>query len=194
MKKYWWAWIVVILFVCGGYVMSISNSLASKQQDIEAQQGQIQTVLQRRADLIPNIVASVKGSQGQESKVYGEIAEARTQYYNANKSYDKATTTDEKTSSLAKQDSAMNIMIGSIKENYPDLKSNDQMSKLIVQLEGSENRISMERQKYNTTVKVYNNKVVRFPTSMVAGMLGKHTYQYYQADSTSQSVPAVNFK
>lgn len=184
------AGVVVLLGV--GAVGSVNN-MTAQEQNAESQLSNIQIALQRRHDLIPNLVSSVAGSQKQEQKVYGQIADARTQYYNANKSYKNADTADAKTQALEKQESALNIMVGSIKENYPDLKSNQQVSDLMVELEGSENRISVERQKYNNVVKSYNTTVKRFPTSILAGMTGHTALHYYQADSSAETAPTVNF-
>lgn len=184
------AGVVVLLGVCA--VGSVNN-MTAQEQNAESQLSNIQIALQRRHDLIPNLVSSVAGSQKQEQKVYGQIADARTQYYNANKSYKNADTADDKTQALEKQESALNIMVGSIKENYPDLKSNQQVSDLMVELEGSENRISVERQKYNNVVKSYNTTVKRFPTSILAGMTGHTALHYYQADSGAETAPTVNF-
>lgn len=184
------AGVVVLLGV--GAVGSVNN-MTAQEQNAESQLSNIQIALQRRHDLIPNLVSSVAGSQKQEQKVYGQIADARTQYYNANKSYKNADTADDKTQALEKQESALNIMVGSIKENYPDLKSNQQVSDLMVELEGSENRISVERQKYNNVVKSYNTTVKRFPTSILAGMTGHTALHYYQADSSAETAPTVNF-
>lgn len=184
------AGVVVLLGV--GAVGSVNN-MTAQEQNAESQLSNIQIALQRRHDLIPNLVSSVAGSQKQEQKVYGQIADARTQYYNANKSYKNADTADDKTQALEKQESALNIMVGSIKENYPDLKSNQQVSDLMVELEGSENRISVERQKYNSAVKSYNTTVKRFPTSILAGMTGHTALHYYQADSSAETTPTVNF-
>ena len=184
------AGVVVLLGV--GAVGSVNN-MTAQEQNAESQLSNIQIALQRRHDLIPNLVSSVAGSQKQEQKVYGQIADARTQYYNANKSYKNADTADDKTQALEKQESALNIMVGSIKENYPDLKSNQQVSDLMVELEGSENRISVERQKYNSAVKSYNTTVKRFPTSILAGMTGHTALHYYQADSGAETAATVNF-
>lgn len=184
------AGVVVLLGV--GAVGSVNN-MTAQEQNAESQLSNIQIALQRRHDLIPNLVSSVAGSQKQEQKVYGQIADARTQYYNANKSYKNADTADDKTQALEKQESALNIMVGSIKENYPDLKSNQQVSNLMVELEGSENRISVERQKYNNVVKSYNTTVKRFPTSILAGMTGHTALHYYQADNSAETAPTVNF-
>lgn len=184
------AGVAVLLGV--GAVGSVNN-MTAQEQNAESQLSNIQIALQRRHDLIPNLVSSVAGSQKQEQKVYGQIADARTQYYNANKSYKNADTADDKTQALEKQESALNIMVGSIKENYPDLKSNQQVSDLMVELEGSENRISVERQKYNNVVKSYNTTVKRFPTSILAGMTGHTALHYYQADSSAETAPTVNF-
>jgi Uncharacterized conserved protein len=175
-----------------GAVHSVNN-MTSQEQTAESQLSNIQIALQRRHDLIPNLVSSVAGSQKQEQKVYGQIADARTQYYNANKSYKNADTAEEKTQALEKQESALNVMVGSIKENYPDLKSNQQVSDLMVELEGSENRISVERQKYNNIAKSYNTTVKRFPASILAGMTGHTALHYYQADSSAETAPTVNF-
>lgn len=184
------AGVVVLL---GVYAVGSVNNMTAQEQNAESQLSNIQIALQRRHDLIPNLVSSVAGSQKQEQKVYGQIADARTQYYNANKSYKNADTADDKTQALEKQESALNIMVGSIKENYPDLKSNQQVSDLMVELEGSENRISVERQKYNNVVKSYNTTVKRFPTSILAGMTGHTALHYYQADSSAETAPTVNF-
>lgn len=184
------AGVVVLLGV--GAVGSVNN-MTAQEQNAESQLSNVQIALQRRHDLIPNLVSSVAGSQKQEQKVYGQIADARTQYYNANKSYKNADTADDKTQALEKQESALNIMVGSIKENYPDLKSNQQVSDLMVELEGSENRVSVERQKYNNVVKSYNTTVKRFPTSILAGMTGHTALHYYQADSSAETAPTVNF-
>lgn len=184
------AGVVVLL---GVSAVGSVNNMTAQEQNAESQLSNIQIALQRRHDLIPNLVSSVAGSQKQEQKVYGQIADARTQYYNANKSYKNADTADAKTQALEKQESALNIMVGSIKENYPDLKSNQQVSDLMVELEGSENRISVERQKYNNVVKSYNTTVKRFPTSILAGMTGHTALHYYQADSNAETAPTVNF-
>ncbi|MBS9335290.1 LemA family protein [Fructobacillus sp. M1-13] len=183
---------LVILIVLSLFISS-SNGLNQKQQNVDAATGEIQTALQNRADLIPNLVNAVKGSQGQESAVYGKIADARTQYNQAKQSYDKASGQDQKTSAMQNQDKAFNLMVSTINENYPDLKSSDQMSTLMAQLEGVNNRVTYERKKYNKAVSDYNNSVVSFPASLVASMTGHQKMAYYQADSSAQSNPTVDF-
>ncbi|MCK8624515.1 LemA family protein [Apilactobacillus xinyiensis] len=183
---------LVIIFIGGGFIKT-SNGLATKQQDVEAQLGQVQTVLQRRADLIPNLVNAVKGQQKQEKEVYGEISKARTEYYNSQKKYNSSNNTNDKVNALDEQSKSLNVLVGSIKEAYPNLTSSNTMHDLIVQMEGTENRISVERNKYNRVAREYNNKIVKFPGSLVAGMTGHSKVNYFSADTNAQKAPTVNF-
>ncbi|CAK8054539.1 LemA family protein [Eupransor demetentiae] len=185
--------IAALVVIFGGSFVSSSNGMNRKQQDVEEQTGAVQAALQNRADLIPNLVNAVKGSQGQESKVYGQIAEARTRYNNAKSDYDKADSQDAKTSAMQNQEKAMNVMVSSINENYPNLKSSDQMSTLMAQIEGADNRVTYQRLKYNKTVRAYNDKVVAFPSSIVAGMTNHKKMSYFAADASAQKNPEVNF-
>ncbi|CAI2693212.1 Protein LemA [Apilactobacillus kunkeei] len=195
-KKGWFislAVIIVVLFaLIGGFIKS-ANSLATSEQGVEEQLGQVQTVLQRRADLIPNLVNAVKGQQKQEKSVYSDITKARTQYYSAKNQYNNASSTSDKVNALNTQERSLNILVGSIKEAYPNLASNSNMQTLMVQLEGSENRISVERNRYNQAARAYNDKIVKFPGSIVAGMTGHKKVNYFTADSNAQNAPSVNF-
>lgn len=195
-KKGWFislAVVVVVLFaLIGGFIKS-ANSMATSEQGVEEQLGQVQTVLQRRADLIPNLVSAVKGQQKQEKSVYGDIAKARTEYYNAKTKYSNASSTSDKVSALSSQERSLNVLVGSIKEAYPKLSSNSNMQTLMVQLEGSENRISVERNRYNQAARAYNDKLVKFPGSLVASMTGHKKVNYFTADTSAQNAPAVNF-
>ncbi|GAP01377.1 LemA family protein [Fructobacillus fructosus] len=175
------------------FFVSGSNGLNREQQNVDAATGEVQTALQNRADLIPNLVNAVKGSQGQESAVYGKIAEARTQYNSAKQSYDNASSQDQKTSAMQSQDRAFNLMVSTINENYPNLKSSDQMNTLMAQLEGVNNRVTYERKKYNKAVQAYNNRVVSFPSSLIASMTNHQKMAYFQADSNAQANPTVDF-
>ncbi|MDR0899326.1 MAG: LemA family protein [Lactobacillaceae bacterium] len=185
--------VVAVIVIIFGSFIGTANGLARAEETVSAQQANVATALQRRGDLIPNLVNAVKGSQGQESSIYKTIAEARTQYYNASNKYDNATTTDQKATALNDQAKALNIIVGSIQENYPTLKSADQMDTLMTQLEGTENRIQVERLKYNKDVKTYNTKLVTFPSSLVAGMTGHTRLDYFQNDSSTNSAPVVDF-
>ncbi|GAP03109.1 hypothetical protein FPFC_041020 [Fructobacillus pseudoficulneus] len=184
--------VLVFILLIGGFISS-ANGLSRKEQQVDAATGGIQTALQNRADLIPNLVNAVKGSQGQESAIYGKIAEARTQYNQAKQSYDSANSQDQKTSAMQSQDKAFNLMVSTINENYPTLKSADQMQTLMAQLEGVNNRVTYERKVYNQAVQDYNNKVVSFPGSLVASMTNHHKLNYFAADSSAQSNPTVDF-
>ncbi|MBS9338580.1 LemA family protein [Fructobacillus sp. M2-14] len=187
------AGIVAVFLILIMMFVSSSNGLNKQEQNVDAATGEIQTALQNRADLIPNLVNAVKGAQGQESAIYGKIADARTQYNQAKQSYDNASSQDKKTSAMQGQDRAFNLMVSTIQENYPDLKSSDQMGTLMAQIEGANNRVTYERKKYNQAVQDYNNKVVSFPSSLVAGMTGHSKMAYYQADESAQKNPTVDF-
>ncbi|MCK8606842.1 LemA family protein [Apilactobacillus ozensis] len=184
--------ILIVIIIASGFIRT-SNKLATKEQDVEAQLGQVQTVLQRRADLIPNLVNAVKGQQKQEKEVYGEISKARTEYYNSQKKYSDSNNTNDKVKALDEQSKSLNVLVGSIKEAYPNLASSNTMHDLIVQMEGTENRISVERNKYNRVAREYNNQVVKFPGSIVAGMTGHQKINYFSADTSAQKAPSVNF-
>lgn len=185
--------VALIIVIFGGGFIASSNGLNRAQQDVEESTGSVQTALQNRADLIPNLVNAVKGSQGQESAVYGKIADARTQYNQAKSSYGSANSQDQKTSAMQNQEKALNVMVSAINENYPNLKSGDQITVLMAQIEGADNRVTYQREKYNKAVRAYNNKVVSFPNSLVAGLTGHQKLQYFSADSSAQSNPVVDF-
>ncbi|MEI5993468.1 LemA family protein [Candidatus Enterococcus mansonii] len=178
------ALIVVILF--GIFGISQYNGLAKKEQSVESQWSQVENVMQRRADLVPNLVNSVKGSMQQEQKVFGDIAKAREAYGSANKDSDKIKASQE-------LDQSVGTLINVINENYPELKSNNNVQTLMTQLEGTENRISVERKRYNDVVKEYNEQVVSFPKNIFANMMGLGKKEYFKAEPTASSVPSVNF-
>lgn len=193
-KKLGTGWIIAIIIaaivlIFGGSYIHYSNSLNSAKQDYEQQQGDLQSALQRRADLIPNLVSSVKGSMNQEKKIFGQIAKARQNYNSAAKS---GSTKDQANASAQLSATTANL-INVINERYPKLASNDNVRRLMDQLEGSENRINLARRRYNAAIKTYNNKVVRFPSSAVASMKGLKSRAYFQADKNAQKVPTVNF-
>lgn len=181
--------IALLLLIFGGGYIHYSNSLNSAKQDYEQQQGDLQSALQRRSDLVPNLVNSVKGSMGQEKKVFGQIAQARKEYNTAAKS---GNTKDQANASAQLSATTANL-INVINERYPKLTSNDNVRRLMDQLEGSENRINLARRRYNDAIKIYNNKVVRFPSSMVANMKNMKTKSYFKADENAQKAPKVDF-
>lgn len=177
--------VLVIVGLLAVFGITQYNSLAKEEQAVEAQLSQVDNVMQRRADLIPNLVNSVKGSMGQEQKVFGDIAEAR-------KAYGNASTDEEKIETSQALDQSVGTLVNVINENYPELKSNENVQTLMTQLEGSENRISVERKRYNEAVQTYNQKVVSFPKNIFANMMGLGKKPYFEAQPGAENVPEVD--
>lgn len=178
--------VVVVLILI--WFFGTRNSLVSLKEEVEMQQSQIETTLQRRSDLIPNLVATVKGYANHEEKVFTEIAEARSKLAGSIKSGDMKSISEAKDT----LDSALSRLLA-ISENYPDLKASEQFIALQDELAGTENRISVARQHYNEKVNTYNTEVQKFPTSIVAGMSGYYLLQYFEADEAAKEVPKVDF-
>lgn len=170
------------------WFLSTQNNLVSLKEDVEMQKSQIETTLQRRSDLIPNFVATVKGYTAHEEKIYTEIADAR---YKLTGSIETGNI-----ESMIEANDALNSSISkllAISENYPELKSSEQFVALQDELAGTENRITVARQYYNEKVKTYNTSVKRFPSSIVAKAKGFSPIQYFEADENSKTVPEINF-
>ena len=164
------------------------NSLVSLKEDVEMQQSQIETTLQRRNDLIPNLVTTVKGYATHEKEVFTEIADARAKLSGSIESGNME--------SISEANNALDSALGrllAISENYPELKASEQFIALQDELAGTENRISVARQYYNEKVKTYNTTVQSFPSSIIAGMSGYYPLQYFEADESAKKVPEVNF-
>src|SRR5437764_6720812 len=177
--------VLIALFVFGQYV-SVRNTLVSKNEAVKAAWSQVDVVLQRRADLIPNLVETVKGYAQQEQKVFGDIAKARSALLSAG-------TPEQKIAANSQLDGALGRLLV-IVENYPQLKSNENFLRLQDELAGTENRISVERKRYNDTLQDYNTYVQQFPNSVFAGWAGfKPNDAYFQASEGSRTVPKVNF-
>lgn len=178
--------VVVLLAVF--WFFGTRNSLVSLKEDVEMQQSQIETTLQRRSDLIPNLVATVKGYANHEEEVFTEIADARSKLAGSIESGDMK--------SISEANNALDSALGrllAISENYPDLKASEQFIALQDELAGTENRIAVARQHYNEKLNTYNTTVQRFPTSIVAGMSGYYPMQYFEADESAKEVPKVDF-
>jgi LemA protein len=177
--------VVLILFGVGKYI-GVKNTLVAKNEAVKTSWSQVDIVLQRRADLIPNLVETVKGYAKQEQTVFGDIAKARSQLLNAG-------TPEQKISANAQLDGALGRLL-LIVENYPQLKSNENFLRLQDELAGTENRIAVERQRYNDTLKDYNIYVQQFPNNVFASSLGyKPNTAYFAATEGSREVPKVNF-
>jgi LemA protein len=172
--------------VCFGAYVSTKNTLVSKNEAVKSAWSQVDVVLQRRADLIPNLVETVKGYAKQEQTVFDDIAKARSQLLSAGTPQDKIAANGQ-----------LDRMLGrllSLTENYPQLKSNENFLRLQDELAGTENRISVERKRYNDTLQDYNTYVQQFPNSVFAGWAGfKANDAYFQASEGSRAVPKVNF-
>lgn len=178
--------VVVLLAVF--WFFGTRNSLVSLKEDVEMQQSQIETTLQRRSDLIPNLVATVKGYTTHEEEVFTEIADARSKLAGSIESGDME--------GISEANNALDSALGrllAISENYPDLKASEQFIALQDELAGTENRIAVARQYYNEKVKTYNTTVQKIPTSIVAGISGYYPMQYFEADESAKEVPEVNF-
>ncbi|HZR67251.1 MAG TPA: LemA family protein [Terriglobales bacterium] len=177
--------LVLILLGVGKYI-SVKNTLVAKNEAVKTSWSQVDIVLQRRADLIPNLVETVKGYAKQEQTVFGDIAKARSQLLSAG-------TPEQKISANNQLDGALGRLL-LIVENYPQLKSNENFLRLQDELAGTENRIAVERQRYNDTLKDYNVYVQQFPNSLFApGMGFKPNTAYFAATEASREVPKVNF-
>lgn len=177
--------LVGVLVLAGVYYWVTYNSLVVANENVDNQWAQVETQYQRRFDLIPNLVESVKGTMTQEQTIFTAIAEARTRYSGAGSTDEKAAAATELEGALAR------LLV--VMENYPQLKSAENVQTLMVQLEGTENRISVERKRYNDLVRDFNVKVKRVPAAWVASSLGYTERSYFEAIDGSETAPAVNF-
>lgn len=183
-NKLTWA-ILGIVVVLVLYSWSLYNGLIKANENITGQWAQVETQYQRRFDLIPNLVNSVKGIMAQEQKVFGDLAEARTRYTGAANTDDKVKAANDVESSLGR------LLV--IMENYPQLRSSETVLTLMAQLEGAENRISVERSRFNDVVRVYNTKIKRFPANVFANLYGFGVKTYFESQPGAEKVPGVNF-
>jgi LemA protein len=176
---------LVALMIFGSF-KSAQNQLVQKDEAVKTSWSDVDVQLQRRADLIPNLVETVKGFTKEESTVFGDIANARAGLLNAH---------DPKSKIAANGtlDSAFGRLLA-LTENYPQLRSSEQFMRLQDELSGTENRIGVARRRYNETVRSYNTYVREFPNSIWAGMLGFHVNDaYFEANAASRNAPAVKF-
>jgi LemA protein len=178
--------IVVLGLVIFGQYVSVKNTLVAKNEAVKSAWSQVDVVLQRRADLIPNLVATVKGITKQEQAVFGEIAQARSQLLNAR-------TPADKIAANGQIDGALGRLLA-LAENYPQLRSSENFLRLQDELAGTENRIAVERRRYNDTLQDYNTYVQQFPNSVFAHYAGfKPNTAYFAASEGSREVPKVDF-
>jgi len=179
--------IIVILAVWfGSTFISHRNEMVRKREAVNSAWAQVDVVLQRRADLIPNLVETVRGYAGQEQKVFGDIAAARSALLNAK-------TPSDKIAANGQLDGALGRLLV-IVENYPQLKSNENFMRLQDELAGTENRIAVERKRYNDAIQDYNTYIGLFPNNIVASLSGfTRNDAYFKAEEGSRQAPKVNF-
>ena len=180
--------IALVLVLAISWFFMTQNSFVTLKEDADMQQSQVETALQRRNDLIPNLVSTVKGYATHEEKVFTEIAEARSKLSGSIESGD----VEDISKANSNLSSALSRLLV-ITENYPELKANEQFTALQDELAGTENRISVARQYYNGKVKAYNSKIKKFPSSIVAGISGYSPMKYFKADESAKNAPVVNF-
>jgi LemA protein len=183
MKK--WLIPIGIIVILGVMLISGYNNLVKSSENVNGKWSQIQNQLQRRADLIPNLVETVKGYAAQEKSIFTEVAEARAKLAGAATVGEAAQADQALTGALSR--------LLAIAENYPQLKSDANFRALQDELAGTENRIATARMDYNNAVQLYNTKIKTFPTSLYAGIFGFGQKDYFEAEENANKVPGVNF-
>lgn len=188
-------WLLILLIFLGvilaigvglySAIVGNYNNLVTMSETVESNWSQVENQYQRRADLIPNLVQTVKGYAEKEESIFTQIADARSRIGSASSRVDREKAETELTGFLSR--------LLMIQENYPQLKSNQNFLDLQAQLEGTENRISVERQRYIQSIKDYNLAVKKFPSSLIAGFFGFGTKEFYQADEGAKTAPKVDF-
>ncbi len=178
--------LVLVALLVGGSYVSAKNQMVAKDQIVKTAWSEVDVQLERRADLIPNLVETVKGFTKEESSVFTEVAQARDGLMNAQTPQDKIAANGQLDNALAK------VLV--LTENYPQLRSSDQFMRLQDELAGTENRIAVARKRYNEALQDYNTFVLQFPNSIWAGMAGFHQNStYFSASPAAQQVPQVKF-
>jgi LemA protein len=178
--------IVVALLLVGGSYVSAKNQMVAKDQAVKQSWSEVDVQLERRADLIPNLVETVKGFTKEENSVFADIANARAGMLNAQ-------TPQSKIAANGQLDGALGRLL-LLTENYPQLRSSEQFMRLQDELAGTENRIGVARRSYNQAIQDYNTFIGQFPNSIWAGMAGFHTNDaYFKASPAAQQVPNVKF-
>jgi LemA protein len=176
--------VVAVVIIAISWFWSSYNALVTASEGVDNQWAQVEVQYQRRLDLIPNLVASVKGSMTQEQKVFGDLEAARANYAGAS-------TVNAKAEAASQVEGAMGRLLA-IMENYPQLKSIDTVQTLMVQLEGTENRVSVERGRFNDQVKAYNVLIKRFPMNILASMYHYTDKAYFLAAPEAKNAPKVD--
>jgi LemA protein len=177
--------LLLIVLIIGGSLIGRYNSMVSTSESIDGAWAQVENVLQRRSDLIPNLVETVKGFAAQEKGIFEHVANARGRLAGAASPREAAAANAGLTSALGR--------LLAIAENYPNLKSNENFIRLQDELAGSENRIAVERRRYNEAVRAYNTNIKRFPNRFIASMFNFAEREYFEAEEGAKEVPKVEF-
>lgn len=177
--------IIAIVVIIGGMFVSSYNGLVSLNEKVDSKWAQVENQVQRRNDLIPNLVSTVKGFAGHETEVFTAVADARAKLGGAK-------TVAETSAANSEMNTALSRLL-MVAENYPELKSSANFIQLQDELAGTENRIAVARMDYNNTVQAYNAKIKSIPTAFYAGMFGFTAKDFFKADENAQKVPQVKF-
>ncbi|MED4886799.1 LemA family protein [Lysinibacillus fusiformis] len=177
--------IVIILIVLALVLIPKYNSLVTAEENVDSKWAQVENQLQRRYDLIPNLVESVKGYTNHEQKVIADITNARAQMSNANTPAQQAVANDALTGALSR------LLV--VVENYPNLKADANFRQLMDELAGTENRLAVAREDYNNEVQQFNKHVKRFPGNLMVGMFGFEQKEYFKAAEGAEQAPSIDF-
>ena len=178
--------VIIVVIIIAVSLASSYNGFVDKEEALQTAQSAISVQLQRRADLIPNFVSTVKGYSDYEQSTFTAVTEARSKVASASGAAEQA-------EASAQLDRAIDIWVNAVTEAYPELKANEQYNALLDELAGTENRIAVARKDYNDSVEVYNKAVRRFPGSIVAGIFGFEKAERFEADESANSAPIVDF-
>jgi LemA protein len=176
---------LAILLVLGFMLMNSYNSFVTLEENVDQSYAQIENQLQRRLDLIPNLVNTVKGYAAHEKEVITAISDARARLAGAQSPGEEATANADLSNALSR------LLV--VVENYPNLKADQQFTRLMDELAGTENRIAIARKDYNDEVAVYNKRIKQFPGAIIAGITGFDKKEYFKADPQAQQAPEVDF-
>jgi len=178
--------LIVVAIACGSVYVHHRNQMVSLNEQVKSNWSEVDVNLERRADLIPNLVETVKGYAAQEQTVFGDIAKARASLLGAQTPQDKIAANNQLDGALGR------LLL--IVENYPKLKSNENFLRLQDELAGTENRIAVARKRYNDSIQTYNTYIGQFPNTLIAPSAGFHRNEaYFQAAPAAQQVPKVSF-